>query len=121
MAAMSDFLADYGRGRHEGRYVAAGLPRLPFADGAFGLALCSHLLFLYTVQLDEAFHHASIAELCRVAAEVRIFPLLTLAGDRSPFADTAAAFMRARGHQVSIERVPYEFQRGGDEMLRIRR
>jgi hypothetical protein len=28
---------------------------------------------------------------------------------------------RAAGHDVSIERVPYEFQRGGNEMMRIRR
>jgi len=47
LAAMERFLADYESGMRDGRYVAAGLPKLPFADDAFDLALCSHLLFLY--------------------------------------------------------------------------
>ena len=47
MSAMTAFLEDYETGRVEGRYLDAGLPSLPFADGAFDLALCSHFLFLY--------------------------------------------------------------------------
>jgi hypothetical protein len=94
---------------------------LPFADGAFDLALCSHLLFLYSAQFDEAFHRASIRELCRVAAEVRIFPLLALDGSRSPFVEAGEAEARAAGVDAAIERVAYEFQRGGNEMLRLRR
>ena len=45
-----------------------------FADREFDLALCSHLLFLYSEQLTADFHLASIRELCRVAGEVRVFP-----------------------------------------------
>lgn len=120
MAAMDDFLADYPEGKTQGRYVDAALPRLPFADGSFDLALCSHLLFLYSTQLDEQFHRHAIQELCRVARDVRIFPLLALGGRRSPFVDFSVAKIRAAGHDVAIERVPYEFQRGGDEMMRIR-
>jgi hypothetical protein len=33
---------------------------------------------MYSTQLDESFHLASVRELCRVADEVRIFPLLAL-------------------------------------------
>jgi hypothetical protein len=120
MAAMTTFLDDYGRGRTGGRYVAAALPALPFAEGSFALALCSHLLFLYSVQLDEAFHHQAVHELCRVARDVRIFPVLTLDGRRSPFVDPIVAAAERAGHQASIEEVPYEFQRGGRHMLRIR-
>ena len=119
MAAMEDFLADYGGGTAEGRYLTAELPALPFADSSFDLALCSHFLFLYSLQLDEAFHHASIRELCRVAREVRIFPLLALGGQQSPYVDRVMEGIRSAGHEVSIERVPYEFQRGGNEMMRI--
>ena len=46
-------------GRADGRYVEAELPTLPFADRSFDLALCSHLLFLYSVQLGEEFHRDS--------------------------------------------------------------
>lgn len=82
MAAMEAFLSDYRQGRADGRYVEAELPKLPFADRSFDLALCSHLLFLYSVQLGEDFHRDSLRELCRVAREVRVFPLLALR-DRS--------------------------------------
>lgn len=119
MAAMEAFLTDYSSGRATGRYVAAELPTLPFEDQKFDLALCSHLLFLYSSQLNERFHHASLLELCRVAREVRIFPLLALGGSRSPFVDNGVALLRARGLVVSVETVAYEFQRGGNEMLRI--
>jgi hypothetical protein len=119
MRAMRVFLADYDAGRSAGRYVDAALPSLPFADGAFDHALCSHFLFLYSGQFDEPFHRASVRELCRVAADVRIFPLLTLAGSRSSFVDACVAEARAVGRDVRIEPVDYEFQRGGNEMLRI--
>lgn len=121
MAAMQEFLRDYPLGAQEGRYIEAGLPSLPFHDGQFDLAVCSHLLFLYSSQLGEAFHHAATLELCRVAREVRVFPLLTLGGTPSPFVESCASDLRAAGSNVSIERVPYEFQRGGNEMMRIRR
>jgi hypothetical protein len=121
MRAMRIFLEDYGAGRAAGRYVDASLPALSFGDGSFDLALCSHLLFLYSKQLDEAFHRASIRELCRVAGDVRIFPLLALDGSRSPFVESCVAEARAAGADAAIERVDYEFQRGGNEMLRLRR
>jgi hypothetical protein len=119
-AAMETFLDDYDAGRAEGRYVNGSLPLLPFADDAFDLALCSHLLFLYTAQLGEGFHGSAALELCRVAREVRIFPLLALGGRRSPYVDTVVAVARAAGRDVAIETVPYEFQRGGNQMMKIR-
>ena len=66
------------RALSEGRYRNGELPTLPFADRSFDLALSSHFLFLYTEQFDESFHSSSIAEMGRVADEVRIFPLLAL-------------------------------------------
>jgi SAM-dependent methyltransferase len=121
MAAMREFLGDYESGKAEGRYVDAELPELPFTDSAFDLAVCSHLLFLYSEQLGEELHHAAIREMCRVAAEVRIFPLHSLGGQRSPFVEPCATALRAAGFSVVMEIVPYEFQRGANEMMRIRR
>ena len=63
LRAMRTFLDDYDAGKAAGRYVEASLPSLPFADAAFDLALCSHLLFLYSRQFDEAFHVAALREL----------------------------------------------------------
>jgi SAM-dependent methyltransferase len=120
MTAMGAFLDDYDAGKLQGRYVNAGLPALPFADQSFDLALCSHFLFLYTALLGDTFHRAAIAELCRVATEVRVFPLLTLGGGTSPLVEDVSAERGGAGFDVSIEQVPYEFQRGGNEMMRIR-
>ena len=120
MSAMKEFLADYDQGKADGRYVDAELPVLPFGDASFDLVLCSHFLFLYTTQLGQAFHRTATDELCRVGAEVRIFPLLALGGERSPYVGENAERLRSAGFGVTIERVPYEFQRGGNEMMRIR-
>ncbi|MBS0182602.1 MAG: SAM-dependent methyltransferase [Nitrospira sp.] len=119
MAAMQEFLADFPEGATVGRYIEAELPSLPFDDAAFDLALCSHLLFLYGVQLGEAFHHAAVMELCRVAREVRIFPLLALGGAPSPFIEGCVRLLRETGREVVFEQVPYEFQRGGNQMMRV--
>jgi hypothetical protein len=121
MAAMQEFLDDYDSGRAEGRYVDAELPELPCADRSVDLALSSHFLFLYASQLDPAFHRSAIREMCRVAAEVRIFPLLALGGRPSPHVDPTVDDLRHVGYDVSIEIVPYEFQKGGNQMMRVRR
>jgi hypothetical protein len=124
-AAMGKFLEDYDpeslKGASRRRYVAAALPDLPFLDAAFDLALCSHFLFLYSDHLGADFHADAVRELCRVAREVRIFPLLSLDGDRSPFVETVRETLTGSGKVVSLELVPYEFQRGGNQMMRIRR
>jgi len=120
MAAMEEFLADYPAGLAEKRYVDAELPHLPFPDGTFDLAICSHLLFLYSAQLSEDFHVESIKGLCRVAREVRIFPLLELGVIRSHHADAVSARLAAEGYDVSIRTVPYEFQRAANQMMTVR-
>lgn len=119
MEAMERFLGDYEVGRREGRYVAGSLPKLPFGDGEFDLALCSHLLFLYSEHLSLDFHRQAVAEMCRVAMEVRIFPLIDLDLNKSGYVPVICDEMRASGFEVEIARVPYEFQRGGNEMMRI--
>jgi len=120
MAAMDEFLADYPLGLSQGRYADGELPHLPFAGGEFDIALCSHLLFLYSKQLSEDFHIASIRELCRVAEEVRIFPLLELGSRPSRHLQTMTNALAKEGFAISITSVPYEFQRGGNQMLQIR-
>lgn len=119
MAAMREFLADFEQGKEEGRYLNGEFPSLAFLDETFDIALCSHLLFLYSEQLSLDFHQDAIAEMCRVAEEVRIFPLLDLAGARSQHIDPILSELTERGYRVAIEEVPYEFQRGGNQMMRI--
>lgn len=120
MAAMNEFLEDFPQGRNTGRYVDAELPCLPFESRSFDLAVCSHFLFLYSDHLGLTFHLQSIEELCRVASEVRIFPLLRLDTVPSPFVDAVITHFGNDRLDVSVEQVSYEFQRGGNKMLRIR-
>jgi hypothetical protein len=119
MAAMTDFLDDFVVGRAAGRYLDAELPALPFADRSFDLALSSHFLFLYTLQLGQEFHLAAVREMCRVASEVRIFPLLALDGRPSELVAGVVDDVSRAGLTASIEPVAYEFQRGATEMMRI--
>jgi hypothetical protein len=118
MAAMREFLDDYESGRRAGRYVVAGLPQLPFADRSFDRALCSHFLFLYSDELSLDYHRRSVLELCRVAGEVRIFPLLDMKGKPSGHVGPVLEELRGRG-EARVERVPYEFQKGGNQMLSV--
>jgi hypothetical protein len=119
MAAMEAFLSDYPLGVQQGRYVEASLPNLPFADKEFDIAICSHLLFLYSDQLSADFHAASIRELCRVAKEVRVFPLLELGARESRHLQSVTAALTSAGYAVTIHPVPYEFQRGGNRMMQV--
>ena len=118
--AMADFLEDYPRGLEEGRYRDASLPELPFGERTFHLALCSHYLFLYSSHISLDFHLRSIRELCRVAREIRIFPLLELGAVPSRHLEPVMESFSREGSRVSIETVPYEFQQGGNRMMRIR-
>ncbi len=119
LKVMDIFVADYPQGLEQGRYLAASLPNLPFVNGEFDLALCSHLLFLYSDLLSLEFHQQSIKELCRVAKEVRIFPLLTLARKESPFLAIVRENMNVLRLKSRIETVNYELQKGGNQMLRL--
>ena len=76
MAAMRRFLEDFPAGLEKGRYHPDALPLLGFEDSQFDLALSSHFLFTYSEQLSADFHVAAIKEMCRVADETRVFPLL---------------------------------------------
>lgn len=117
--AMVDFLSDYERGVKDGRYVPAQLPDLPFAPLSFDIALCSHFLFLYSDSLSLSFHQHALDELCRVAHEVRIFPTLTYNAEPCPFLTSVIDHLQKAGRAVSIEKVPYEFQRGGNMMMKV--
>ncbi len=119
LGAMEAFLADFPAGRREGRYSAQALPRLDFPDQSFELALCSHFLFLYSDELPVEFHIAGIVEMCRVAREVRIFPLLDLKARPSVHLEPVMRELLEFGFAARRQRVEYEFLRGANEMLVI--
>ncbi|MBD2356877.1 SAM-dependent methyltransferase [Tolypothrix sp. FACHB-123] len=121
LAAMEKFLSDYETGRKEGRYLPQSLPNLELANNQFELCVCSHLLFLYSEQLSLDFHIASIDSLLKISPEVRIFPLLKLNCEISPYLEPVIQRFSHQGFDVQVQPVAYEFQKGGNQMLTIRR
>jgi hypothetical protein len=117
--AMRDFLDDYEQGKQDRRHIAAQLLDLPFAPLSFDIALCSHFLFFYSDSLSLAFHQQALDELCRVAHEVRVFPILTYNAEPCPLVIPIVDQLKRMGRIVSIEKVSYEFQRGGNMMMQI--
>jgi len=118
---LKQFITDYGNGKAEGRYVVGELPNLDLNGHTFDLALCSHFLFLYSDHLTYEFHRESVLKMLALASEVRVFPLLTLMLKPSPHVSPLIMELESNGFSVSVEKVSYELQRGGNEMLRIQR
>jgi hypothetical protein len=115
------FCQDYESGKAAGRYEIGAMPTLKYTDRQFELALSSHFLLLYSDQLDFQFHLDSIQEMLRVAQEVRIFPLLTLALKPSQHLDPLIKALEIQGYTCTIKTVAYEFQHGGNQMLQVTR
>lgn len=120
MSAMKLFLSDYEMGKKEKRYICHALPdKLPFADDSFDIGLSSHFLLMYTV-LGYDFHIQAITEMLRVCREVRIFPIVDLDAEKTPMTEAVIEYFRKR-YPVEIRRTEYEFQKGDNKMLIIRK
>lgn len=119
MAALDAFDAD--RRAHPDRYVAGALPDLPFEDGAFHLAVSSHLLFVYPDHFGYDDHVRCLRGLLRVVThEVRIFPLVDTTTAAWPHLERLRDDLEAVGVASEVRPVDYEFIRRGDEMLVLR-
>ena len=117
--ALARFLLDVAT--HPTHYVAAQLPHLPFRDGSFDLAVCSHLLFTWADQLGLEWHRSALLELTRAAREVRVFPTVMQGpGDAVPFWDELIHQLEASGVSTDVRLASYEFQVAADRMLVLR-
>lgn len=118
--ALEIFADDFINGLKEGRYIQAKLPNLPFPDKSFSLVLSGNFLFLYGDRLDLDFHIACLKELVRVASgEVRIFPLTGLDAKPYPYLNDVLGFLHSERIGFEIKKAPFEFQRGGNLMLKL--
>ena len=120
MQAMETFCRDFENGKQHGRYIDASLPDLPFPDGHFDLVLSAHFLFFYSANRDLAFHLNAIRELLRIGTEVRIFPIVDVNSNPSPFLSPVIDELEKEYIVCSVERVAYHFQKTGNEMLRLK-
>lgn len=120
MSAMRKFLADYEKGRAQGRYIFHELPdRLPYGEDCFDIGLSSHFLLMYT-SLGYDFHIASMTEMLRVCKEIRIFPIVDLDANKTEMIKSVIEYFQ-RDYEVGIVTTEYEFQKGDNKLLIIRR
>ena len=113
------FVKDFVEGLQEKRYVADALPNLSFSHAQYALALCANFLFDGPYSQDMDFQLAAIIEMCRVARETRIFPLLDDKGELSPHVGPIMAALQAQNYGVEIREVPFHLQKNGNAMLRV--
>ncbi|EAZ94337.1 hypothetical protein [Crocosphaera chwakensis] len=113
------FCEDYEQGKKENRYEIGELPKLKYKDNEYELGLISHFLFLYSEYFDQQFHLDAIGEMLRVCQEVRIFPLITLKHEISPYVDIVIKIFKNKDYECKIETVSYELQPKGNQMLKI--
>ncbi|MCK5830884.1 MAG: SAM-dependent methyltransferase [Methylococcales bacterium] len=116
---LNKFTRDFEAGKLEKRYIVGELPTLNIESNQYEMALCSHFLFLYSEQFDYDFHLSAILEMLRIAEEVRIFPLLTLNLEKTPYLEPLLHELKSQGYLATVEKVKYEIQKGGNEMLRV--
>lgn len=112
------FLADYQTGKQQQRYQQVLMPDLPYDNHQFQLALCSDYVFNRHAQND-CRPEQVVAELCRVAEEVRIFPLLAENGEISEWLGPLMLDLQQRNHGIEIRQVAFENLKGGNAMLRV--
>jgi hypothetical protein len=120
-ATAKRFLSDI---RNERNYLAASIELLPLHPESVDLVVSSHLLFAHARTLSLDFHIRAINEMIRVTrGEVRIFPIMGFECDASPILEEVARWFQMGKNTVSVDsvRVNYEFLRGSDHMLRIRK
>lgn len=122
-SALNQFLSDYETGVRDTRYLKGELPQLPFTDKRFDLVLSGHFLFTYSSKFDFSFILHAILELIRVCSgEVRIYPIQK--SSSQPY-DEMAELLRVlkKSHEIDheINPVQFEFQRGSNKMLVLKR
>lgn len=119
MNAMKRFINDFEQGKNQNRYLTNELPnKLEFEEKSFELGLSSHFLILYS-KLGLDFHIKAISEMLRLCKEIRIFPLVNLNAEKSEVLDGITEYFE-KGYDVQIERVNYEFQKGGNKVMIIK-
>ncbi len=121
LEACQTFISDF-KIKQNLSYIPSSLPNLPFREGEFNLVLSSNLLFLYDDVLDYTFHLQTIQEMLRVSDdEVRIFPLMSLNNQESPFLQRIIKDFDRSNFKTEVTQTTFDFNLGGTEILTIKK
>jgi len=115
------FLQDFAKNRW--RYIDAKFPYTPFIKtDNFEMSLVSYLLFFYDKYLNYDTHVKILKELLRVTTgEVRIYPVTNMVFQESPFVERAMNDPAFSGVSFQTRKTEYEFIKGSDTMLVMRK
>ncbi|MEO5361683.1 MAG: hypothetical protein H7843_14770 [Nitrospirota bacterium] len=117
--AYKTFIGDFQR-QGSSRYVTCEYPKTDFPCNEFAITLISHFLFLYDDRLNYKFHADTIKECLRITSkEIRIFPIVNLKGELSPYVKKILSDEAFRHCTKTIHTVDYEFINNGNKMLVI--
>lgn len=111
------FLDDYPMGRSQLRYQPMKMPKLIYETHQFDLALCTDFIFHHALSRETV--NQVLNELCRVAEEVRIFPLLDNQGKMPKELGPLMLMLQQKNFGVEVRQVSYHTLSGGNAMLRI--
>ncbi len=112
------FIADYELGKKQGRYLTIDYSPFTKLDQTFELLLCTDFLFNSTQSLKSSSQDI-MNELCKLAVEVRIFPLpevkTTVAAELGPI----MLALQNRNFGVEIRAVNYPMRKDANAILRV--
>jgi hypothetical protein len=113
------FFEDFKTNRK--RYIFVDYPSNDFLDNQFKITLVSHFLFMWDDRLSFDFHKKTLLELARITSEeIRLFPIVNMSGKRSEYIDRLISYLNSQQLFAHIERVGYEFIKGGNQMMVIK-
>jgi len=115
------FLKDFANNRW--RYIDAKFPYTPFIKtDNFEMSLVSYLLFFYDKYIDYETHAKILKELLRVTTgEVRIYPITNMIFKESPFVGRVMNDPAFSGVSFQTRKTEYEFIKGSNKMLVMRK
>lgn len=93
---------------------ASQLPRFPYKTHQFDLALCTDFIFYHSHSSEEI--AVLVEELCRVASEVRIFPLMDSTGKASKELGPLMLILQKKNYGVEVRSCMFK---NSNAMLRI--
>ena len=112
------FLADFELGKKQGRYRALALPPFDQVEQTFDLLLCPDFLLDSLVSLEYSSQDI-MNELCKLAIEVRIYPLSEAKNKVAAELGPIMLAFQQRNFGVEIRAVNYPIRNHSNAMLRI--
>lgn len=112
------FLKDYLQRHAALYYIPQALPTIQLKK-KYGLALCANFLFDGPFEDDFTFQVEALKNMCSIAKEARIFPLINSAGQNATHLAPLMAALQAQGYGIEIREVPFLLQDNANAMLRV--